>query len=468
MSSEGITERTKELILEFLNDAPSAAAIAGQEHVEGPVFDDPEEGYGDQVRDYDIGVTVAQRILNKRNRLGGFTDLSQLANISHFGRDKFHDLLYSFAKRVLNVVGIRFNYNKDAHANDALNIRKNHAEAGQWPEWLDGITRNYTDSRAAYSIQETAGKTLCIQAYLRANGISMAYVRAIGGGRLGRVKETAVSFNSFGNAGYETFELENPTFHDHGVDVYNVRWRWQWRLSRTDPWRELGATLHRIYVTLRAPTSPWDQVSGSSSVPWTDALELACKWAKGAMDVDSAAALITERYNASGQVAYDTSSGSTFYGWHNFNLTEMLNQLNSGTGISDIVNCTDSANTVSTLANLLGCDLWQSRMASMFFMNPIIAIGYNTWDVPFWGGFGYHEVAWKGGCTQSDHLFDGCLKVDGDADPTTAPHTPLLPTNMLFGDCSAMNYRRRLCTPAEDGCARCQPQPSARQRRPII
>jgi len=45
-------------------------------------------------------------------------------------------------------------------------------------------------------------------------------------------------------------------------------------------------------------------------------------------------------------------------------------------GLGEKVNCTDSANTVSTLANLLGCDLWQSRMGWSFDLNPLIAIGY--------------------------------------------------------------------------------------------
>ena len=79
-----------------------------------------------------------------------------------------------------------------------------------------------------------------------------------------------------------------------------------------------------------------------------------------------------------------------------------------------------------------------------------------------------HEVAWKGACTKNDNVFDGCLKVDGDADPTAAPHTPLLATNMLFGDCAAMDYRLRLCPPGPSGCGACNPQPgSTRQRRAI-
>jgi sugar lactone lactonase YvrE len=224
-----------------------------------------------------------------------------------------------------------------------------------------------------------------------------------------------------------------------------------------------GSASHRLYLLVGQPTAPW-----AGQALWVAGLELACGWAAGALTADDAAALITERYNGSGMVSYDTVRGNTFYGWSTYYLSQMIERLNGGPGLGSKVNCTDSANTVSTLANLIGCDLWQSQMASGFYLNPIIAIGYNVWAVPFWGGFSYHEVAWKGACTQNDNVFDGCLKVDGDADPTTAPHTPLLPTNMLFGDCTTMNYRLRLCTPAANGCAACQPQPgSTRQRRPI-
>jgi hypothetical protein len=148
----------------------------------------------------------------------------------------------------------------------------------------------------------------------------------------------------------------------------------------------------------------------------------------------------------------------------------MIDRLTGGYGLGEKVNCTDSANTVSTFANLIGCDLWQSKMETtglLFSLNEIIPIGYSTWVTPFGGGFLYHEVAWKDACAESDNVFDGCLKVDKDADPTKSPHTPLLPTNMLFGDCTTMNYRLRLCRPDAYGCARCQPQPSTRQRRPI-
>mgnify|MGYP001818658452 CR=1 FL=1 len=68
LAAEGTTAATQNLILAFLNNALDAAAIAGIKPQEGPVVVDPMEGYGDQVRDYDIGVDVAQRIINKRRR----------------------------------------------------------------------------------------------------------------------------------------------------------------------------------------------------------------------------------------------------------------------------------------------------------------------------------------------------------------------------------------------------------------
>ena len=97
LAAEGISAQTQQLILAFLNNASSAEEIAGIEPQEGPVYDDPDKGFGDQSGDYDIGLTVAQRIIDKRNTLaGGFTDLTELSGISHFAEDKFDDLLYSF------------------------------------------------------------------------------------------------------------------------------------------------------------------------------------------------------------------------------------------------------------------------------------------------------------------------------------------------------------------------------------
>jgi hypothetical protein len=105
-----------------------------------------------------------------------------------------------------------------------------------------------------------------------------------------------------------------------------------------------------------------------------------------------------------------------------------------------------------------------------FDLNPIRAIGHTVWypGCQNWSGtgFSYHEVAWKGACTANEEVCDACLQVDGDADPTAAPHAPLLPTNIRFGNPGDGQYRDRLATPA--GRPNCVPMPGTRQRRPII
>ena len=66
ISGAGVEEATRERILNFLNFVNTASDIAGTEPQEGPVHDDPAKGTGDQVKDYDIGLLVAQRIIDKR------------------------------------------------------------------------------------------------------------------------------------------------------------------------------------------------------------------------------------------------------------------------------------------------------------------------------------------------------------------------------------------------------------------
>jgi hypothetical protein len=284
-------------------------------------------------------------------------------------------------------------------------------------------------------------------------------------GSLGGIRRKTVT-PSFGGGGLSSpieFEFMWPLPGAVGKPDVSIDW-YARRANVPSVPCPVGSATHRLYLPLATPVAPW------SPPYWVGAFDLACGWAAGATNKDGAAGLITERYNSSGMVSYDTINGQTMYGYVTFSLSEMLERLTGGLGLGGKVNCTDSANTVTTLSNLLGCDLWESQMASSFYMNSIIAIGYNVWGVPFWGGFGYHEVAWKGGATANDALFDGCLKVDGDADPTGPPsssHTPLLPVNMVFGDCTTINYRLRLCVPGSTGCAACQPNTTTRQRRPI-
>jgi hypothetical protein len=401
---------------------------------------------------------------------------------------------------------IKLNHDPNAATSDALSIRRNNGTFVTVPEWRRGISVNPADSPAAYSIADTQGHTLTIHARFSCTEhghkkfevravddtvdppaprgcprgclplwrLLAALIRDLFGNVLGNVKAREVTC-SRGQTEWETFELENLRLWNVGVGIHTTTWRWQYRAKSNDPWTDFDTSSHRIYVLLALPTDPWKQIPfdpTNRQLPWTDVLDYACQWALGKTNRDAAATAVTWRLNGLGPalIEYDCpGGGSTHYAWGGFNCTAFLDRLHGGPGNGQYVNCTDCATFTSTFANILGCDLWQSQMGYDFGLNPIRAIGAGAWypGCPEWliPGFTYHEVAWKGACLQTDRIFDACLEVDGDVDPTTAPHTPLLPTNMLFGSPGSGDYRDRLATPATRPS--CAPQPSTRTRRAI-
>lgn len=425
----------------------------------------------------------------------------------------------------MNIIikAIKFNHDPNSASHDALNIRKNKSQFIDIPEWVYGTTTKAEDSLSAYAIKETQGNTIAIQARFKANDIGKAEIRAIAidpfpspfesvgfggwlgwlmnivlwilgmtfGNVLGEVKAKWVTFSTGGDSGYVTFELENPKIGDSGVGIHFTTWKWLYRLESGGPWIDIDTTRHKIYVLLEVPKDPWKQspyVATNGQLPWTEVLSYSCEWASGSKNRDTVAGKITERVNGLGEkkgqdssvIEYDCQGGGSSHyivpATRRFNCTQFIDRLNGGQGTGKKVNCTDCATIVSTFANILGCDLWQSRMhekkdlgdSKEFLCNEIIAIGYSTWDTPCgWDGFLYHEVAWKGACGVNDEVFDACLKVDGDNDPAdNSHHTPLLPINMKFGNKGDLLYRDRLAAP--NGRDKCNPQPSTQVHREVV
>lgn len=97
-SSDAVEPFVSRLVINFLNAARKPEDIAGVEPQEGPIFDDPMRGYGDQIADCDIGLTVARRLIKKRDALGGYTSIAQLSDVAGFGRDKLDDMVHSFTR----------------------------------------------------------------------------------------------------------------------------------------------------------------------------------------------------------------------------------------------------------------------------------------------------------------------------------------------------------------------------------
>ena len=281
---------------------------------------------------------------------------------------------------------------------------------------------------------------------------------------------------SRGDSGWVPFLMPTASLSAAGVAAAHCVWRWQVRRAPATPWHDIIETPLRIYVVLRPPTAPWQSLltdGDLTCLPTVAALEVACAWAAGAADVGEAGRRITRAVYGLGKatLSYDALFGAPHYtvlGVARFLLRAFLDRLSGGEGAGPLVNCSDCATIVSTFANLLGEDLWQSKMglvAPQFRLNPIRSIGSPSWS-RLWGGFGFHEVAWSGACGESDRVFDACLEVDADSDPTKPPHTPLLPVDERFGTPGSGDYRDRLTAPADR--ALCAPQPTLRIRRAIV
>jgi hypothetical protein len=405
----------------------------------------------------------------------------------------------------VQLLAIKFNHDSSSATTDALNLRRNATQFITVPEWQRGVSVNSDDSPAAYALAKVRGNTVTIQARFRSTTpeltavevraldadvdppgpggcaglivrIFRALVRALVGNVLGEVAPRSIIFSAGGDSGFQTFQLQHTKLDSSFVSARITRWRWQYRTAGGS-WTDIETTAHRIYLVLDVPTGPWQQQPYAASnvqLPWTEVLDYACNWAVTSTDPDAAATRITRRVYelGPGTLEYDCpGGGSTRYALGAFNCTAFIERLRGGVGNGKYVNCTDCATFVSTFSNVLGCHLWQSRMypnsTVSFGLNPIRAIGAAAWypGCPNWlsKAFSYHEVAWKGACQVNDEVFDGCLEVDGDADPTAPPHTPLLPANMRFGNPGDGDYRDRLATPA--GRPHCIPQPSSRTRR---
>jgi len=315
---------------------------------------------------------------------------------------------------------IKFNHDPTSATSDALNIRRNATQFVTVPEWQRSISINPEDSLAAYSIRETRGNTITIQAkFSRTNPkIQAAEVRAVDaivhppgpggcmgiiirlirqilralfGNVLGEVKARQVTFLPAGYTNFETFKLQYVRLWGVGVGIRTTTWRWQFRLQSTDPWIDFATSNHKVYTLLEVPKSPWQQTpyqNTNTQLPWTEVLDYACRWAFLAATLDDAATGVTRNVYDLGStvVEYDCPGGGAhhyaFPLWNptSFNCTAFLERLRGGLGNGRYVNCTDCATLVSTFANILGCDLWQSRMGSGIGLTPLLAIGSTVWQ----------------------------------------------------------------------------------------
>lgn len=388
----------------------------------------------------------------------------------------------------LRLVAISFNHDSASLSGDAMDIRKNFTQTVAVPEWTAGETLP-TDSPAVYAIKETHGRAITIKAKftVSSNSVTRAQVRARGGGALGQLDPQTITLaNGVSVPEFVSFELRDHLIGADGINVEDITWEWEFRCCGGSKWEPLATTRHRIYIVLEEPNLPWKQPASDTQNPWTEALDYACVWAAGKQNRDDAASAITQAINATLGLVYDNAAGASHYtsgGLAFFELTQFLSYLKNGTGLGNIVNCTDCATITTTFSNLVGCDLHASKMGSFFDLTPFRGIGAAGFVCPGFGcGFSFHEVAWKGANGNADSLFDACLRVDGDSNPWSAPYTEQFPVNIIFSTnpgaplplavpFNAQSYKERLCTNDAGGIGSCNPTgpwpSSSNGRRPV-
>lgn len=375
---------------------------------------------------------------------------------------------------ILQIIPIAIMFNYDATLPVALNIRRNATEEVSIPEWTLADTLA-EESPAAYSMSASQGKVIRIKVRLIIIPAidALAEVRAVGGGILGdATRSDPVTFVKGKTVPeFITFELENHTIGSDGVRRSDITWSWEFRRLGESGWHTIGETTHRIYEVLTTPDLPWSQTPfPDPQNPWTEVLDVSCVWAAGAKTPKKVASRVTRAVNGpAGGVRYDMQSGMCKYtsGYKTtpgvFNCTMYLDRLRKGAASDSpgIVNCSDCSAFVSTFANAVGASLSQSVMGLNFQLNPIIAIGHNSFGFPNWGpGFSYHEVAWWGQGGQDEQICDGCLRTNSNG--SKSPGHAVLPINTGFYN----PYRPQLVPPND--IQKCAPMPQHLKSREVI
>ena len=373
----------------------------------------------------------------------------------------------------VSLVAIKFNHDPDSVAADALNIRRNETETVVVPEWRRGLSVLPDDSPAAYAIKAIGKHPITIKAKFSCVNpkIRSVEVRAIDpakGNAIGEVAPREITFNASGETDFESFDLINVDIQNRGVSSSITTFVWQCRVGPSDTWSYLTTTCHRIYTLLDVPNCAWRQQpfeARNVQLPWTEVLDYACQWASGAKELDEAAGRITQAVFDLGQslVGYD---GPPTYADLTFDCASLLSLFHDDKGMGQRFNCSDCATIVSTFANALGCDLWQSRIGTgSFTTNPIHLIGSSSFKQK---DFEFHEVAWKDDCSFKNDLFDACLELDADEDPSKPPETGVLAIQTIFGTTAKGSYRFRLAPSPKYGAEDiCVPTPEKRKRRAI-
>ncbi len=340
----------------------------------------------------------------------------------------------------LQLTTITFNHDLFSASTSALNIRRNKDLDVFVPEYDVTVPRTPAESCAAYAKQETAGQNVLVRVeFTIAAPANVTYeVRALGGGILGGIDTSTVSF--FGGGTRQTVDL--PLMHRDFSRVarQDITWQWEFRPQGGASWGPLASTSHRIYVVLKVSPAPWTQIPADKRNPWTDLLDVCCVTAAGCQGGVEVTEKITKSVHSNYSLRYDISTGAPRYGfWVTgtlFHLTNWINYVLKGNPPSAplfcagspeqykdfwIVNCYDCAASTALMSRLLGADSRYYFHSPFGYLNYVLPIGRGKCNNPFydcWGNnpevgpdaqrtrFGNHAYQKLGGTKN----YDACMR----------------------------------------------------------
>ena len=366
---------------------------------------------------------------------------------------------------------IQFDHANGASAASSLHLRRDAKTKVARPEWVAGQA-NAADSPVLYAEDLHGSGKVIVKATFTKTLFGVAKhieVRATEGGVLGPVEAFSLDFSL---AAEVTTSIPLTQLALQGPSQGDVSWRWEYRTG-SGAWQFLARSHHRVYCVPKRPHEPWDvSAPDLTANPWTAALDFACQASNlsgAANEMDGLAAGLCELLNPGGlapnpfRLAYTVDdAGDAHYAGAGgtLNLTALLERASGGVGKGELVNCDDCAGLVVTMANLLGCNLYEQYIAASA-MHPVIPIGEGQWwanNLGFVASSGsvgdgiltYHRVAWRGEDENDAVVFDITWLLNGFADPDNPeqPHpeirTPWYAYGERFKIAGALDYIGRL------------------------
>lgn len=138
---EDVSPEDAQKVLDFLNSAESAEEIASAVEI-------PDER--------DVGIIVAQHILDRRKELGEFTNLQQVADVRQVGPERFTEIVMTLRGRQATEMIV---VNRETLEAGLRKLEELRAQDPRWQEARREIERRFAEEKARRDAEYASKKT---------------------------------------------------------------------------------------------------------------------------------------------------------------------------------------------------------------------------------------------------------------------------------------------------------------------